>query len=564
MLRLREEGSTMPAQTPTQILLALAGEVALLLWAVQFVTAGVSAAFGSRLRSVLADGLNSRWRAFAAGVIVTAGLQSSTATAMMIASFAEVGLIALAPALAMMLGANVGTTLIVQFVAFDTSAAIPLLLLGGYVGLRRFSGVTPRECSRAIFGLGMMLLALHLMQATMQPVEHSQTLKVVLGALSQDPFVALLLAALLSWAAHSSVAAILVVMSLAGAGVIGLETVLAMVLGCNLGTAMNPLIQSLRGNPSARRVPVGNVANRLIGCMLGLAALPLLVPHLEQLAISPLRMAAFAHLVFNLIMALAFLAPLPAIARLLVRSFPDAPPDSDPARSRYLDRSALRNPAIALSNATREVLRMADVVEDMLSASQDAFSSNDAGKILQISRTDDVLDSLYNQIQLYVGAIRHEALSEVEEERLNTLLSLAINLEHVGDIIEKNLMQMAGKRIRDQRRFPADDLDRIADMHLRLRDHLRLALNVFISQDEAMARQLIREKETFRDLEREAVERHLAQMRTGNAEALAVSALQLDITRDLKRIDAHIAATVHGLLERRGLLQGSRLFHAAE
>ncbi|WNJ88844.1 Na/Pi cotransporter family protein [Bosea sp. 685] len=554
----------MPGQTPTQILLALAGEVALLLWSVQFVTAGVSAALGSRLRSLLADGLNSRWRAFAAGVIVTAGLQSSTATAMMIASFAEVGLIALVPALAMMLGANVGTTLIVQFVAFDTSTAIPLLLLGGYVGLRRFSGVTPRECCRAVFGLGLMLLALRLMQATMQPVEHSQTLKVVLGALSQDPLVALLLAALLSWAAHSSVAAILVVMSLAGAGVIGLETVLAMVLGCNLGTAMNPLIQSLKGNPSSRRVPVGNVANRLIGCLLGLAMLPLLVPQLERLAISPLQVAAFAHLIFNLIMALVFLAPLPAIAGLLMRGFPDASPDSDPARSRYLDRSALRTPAIALSNATREVLRMADVVEEMLAASQDAFASNDTGKILQISRTDDVLDSLYNQIQLYVGAIRHDALSEAEEDRLNALLSLAINLEHVGDIIEKNLMQMAGKRIRDQRRLPADDLERISGMHGRLRDHLRLAVNVFISQDEAMAKRLMHEKEMFRDLERDAVERHLAQMRTGRAEALAVSALQLDITRDLKRIDGHIAATVHGLLERRGLLQSSRLLRAAE
>jgi phosphate:Na+ symporter len=554
----------MPGQTPTQILLALAGEVVLLLWSVQLVTAGVSAAFGSRLRSLLADGLNSRWRAFAAGVIVTAGLQSSTATALMIASFAQAGLIALAPALAMMLGANVGTTLIVQFVTFDTSATIPLLLLAGYLGLRRFGGVTLREGARALFGLGVMLLALRLMQATMQPVEHSQTLKLVLGALSQDPIVALLLAAVLSWAAHSSVAAILVVMSLGGAGVIGLETVLAMVLGCNLGTAMNPLIQSLKGSPAARRVPVGNLVNRLIGCLIGLAVLPLVVPQLERLPISPLQLAAFSHLAFNLVMALVFLAPLPAVARLLTRCLPDTPPEGDPARSRYLDRSALRNPAIALSNATREVLRMADVVEDMLAVSQGAFASDDAGKVLQISRTDDVLDSLYNQIQLYVGAIRHEALGAAEEERLTTVLSLAINLEHVGDIIEKNLMQMAGKRIRDQRRLPADDLDRIADMHGRLRDHLRLAVNVFISQDEATARRLIRAKETFRDLERDAVERHLTQMRTGNAEALAVSALQLDITRDLKRIDAHLAATVHGLLERRGLLQGSRLLHAAE
>jgi len=338
---------------------------------------------------------------------------------------------------------------------------------------------------------------------------------------------------------------------------------LAMVFGCNLGTAMNPLIQSLRGDPASRRVPVGNVANRLIGCLIGLALLPLLVPQLRQLPISPLQVAAFSHLAFNLVMALAFLVPLPVIAGLLTRCLPDVSGESDPARSRYLDRAALREPAVALSNATREVLRMADVVDEMLSVSRDAFASDDAANIAQIGRADDVLDSLYNQIQLYVGAIRHETLSKLEEERLVTILSLAINLEHVGDIIKKNLMQMADKRIRDRRRLPADALDRIAGMHARLSDHLRLAVNVFISQDEEMARRLIREKETFRDLEQEAVARHLAQMRTGSAEALAVSALQLDITRDLKRIDAHIAATVHGLLERRGLLQRSRLLLAA-
>lgn len=554
----------MGGYTPTQTIVALAGEVALLLWSVQLVTHAVSNAAGSRLRSFLAQGLTSRWRAFAAGLVVTAGLQSSTATAMMIASFAEAGLVALTPALAMMLGANVGTTLIVQFVTFDTSMAVPLLLLAGYAVSKRAPGLASREAGRALFGLGLMLLSLSLMQITMRPVEHSQALREILGALSHDPVVALLLAALLSWAAHSSVAAILIVMSLTGAGVIGTPTMLVMVLGCNLGTAMNPLVQSLSGTPEARRVPLGNLLNRLIGCIAGLVLLPLLVMAAERSPFGPAQTAAMFHLAFNIVMALVFLVPLSGVSRLLTRLLPKADDALDPAKSRYLDESALATPAIALANATREVLRMADVVDEMLAVSQEAFASEDQGKIAQISRSDDVLDSLYNQIQLYIGAIRHEELGEAEEERLGALMALAINLEHIGDIIEKNLMQMAAKRIRDRRKLPAEGQKRIAAMHGRLRDHLRLAINVFLSHDESTARRLVHEKETFRDLEREAIDRQLAEMRTGSAEAVILSALQLDITRDLKRIDSHIAATVHGLLERHGVLKGSRLLSAAE
>ena len=554
----------MGGHTPTQTILALAGEVALLLWSVQLVAQAVSNAAGSRLRSFLAQGLTSRWRAFAVGLVVTAGLQSSTATAMMVASFAGSGLVALTPALAMMLGANVGTTLIVQFVIFDTSMAIPLLLIAGYALSKRALLLSLREVGRAIFGLGLMLLSLSLMQATMQPVEHSLVLRNILGSLSQDPIVALLLAAVLSWAAHSSVAAILIVMSLAGAGVIGTATMLAMVLGCNLGTAMNPLVQSLSASTQARRVPVGNLLNRLVGCVAGLALLPALVALLERSSLGAAQTVAAFHFIFNLVLALIFLVPLPAISRLLIKLLPKAADALDPAKSRYLDKSALDRPAIALANATREVLRMADVVDEMLAVSQQAFATDDLSKVTQISRADDVLDSLFNQIQLYVGAIRHEQISEVDEERLGTLLDLAINLEHIGDIIEKNLMQMAAKRIRDRRMLPAEGLARFAAMHTRLRDHLRLALNVFLSQDESTAKRIVREKEMFRDLEREAIERQLVEMRTGSAEAVILSALQLDITRDLKRIDSHIAATVHGLLERRGVLKGSRLLSVAE
>lgn len=543
----------------THVLIELLGEIALLLWGVHVVSSGVQRAFGSRLRHALGEGLRTRGHAFLAGLGVTALLQSSTATALMIASFSGSGAVDLVPALAMMLGANVGTTLIVQVASFDVSYVFPLFLFVGVVVYRRARTSLVRDLAQTAIGLGLMLLALHLLVETMRPIEASATLRALLGALTHDPLIAVLMAAALSWAAHSSIAAMLLVMSLGAAGVVSAEAALAMVLGCNLGSALNPLLDAMGGDAARMRAPLGNLLNRLVGCALALPILQPIAAALAALDPDPARLAAHAHLAFNLATALLFIGALPWIARLLKAALPDRPAPQDPARPLYLDDAALSTPSVALANAAREVLRMADVVEDMLKGSQAAFAHDDLALVQTVRRADDVLDTLYDRIQLYIGAIDHDGLSDRETQRVFRTLALAINLEHVGDIVDKNLMEMAARRIHDRRLLPEPAIARIGVMHARLRDHLRLAVAVFMSDDGQAARRLVSEKEGFRDLEREATERHFVEMRSGSLDRIETSALQLDITRDLKRIEAHIAATVYGLLEKNGDLRSSRL-----
>lgn len=545
--------------TATHVLIELLGEIALLLWGVHVVNSGVQRAFGSELRHLLGEGLRNRGKAFLAGLGVTALLQSSTATALMIASFSAAGAVELAPALAMMLGANVGTTLIVQVASFDVSYVFPLFLFAGVVVYRRARSSMTRDLAQTAIGLGLMLLALHLLVATMRPIEASATLKLLFGAVTEEPVITVLIAGLLSWAAHSSVAAMLLVMSLAGAGVVTVEAALAMVLGCNLGSALNPLIDAMGGEPAKLRAPLGNLINRLAGCLLALPFLHPIALALGTVVSDPAQLAALAHLGFNLATAALFIGLLPWLASVLQRALPDRPAANDPATPLYLDDAALSTPSVALANAAREVLRMADVVEQMLKGSRDAFSHDDVSRVLAVSRTDDVLDALYDRIQLYIGAIDHDRLSEKETTRVFATLALAINLEHIGDIVDKNLMEMAAQRIKDKRLLPPAAIRRIDDMHARLCEHLRLAVAVFMSGDAQAARRLVAEKESFRDLEREATERHFTEMRSGRPEQIETSALQLDITRDLKRIEAHIAATVYGLLEKNGELRASRL-----
>ncbi len=542
----------------TSVLIHLLGEIALLLWGINMVNSGVQRAFGSDLRWILGIGLRTRARAFLAGVGVTTVLQSSTATALMVASFTAGGAVDMVPALAVMLGANVGTTLIVQVLSFDITLIFPVLIFCGFIAYRRGSSSRVKDLGRVTIGLGLMLLSLHLLSETIHPIESSDVLKSLLAAIAPDPLILVLLAAAFAWIAHSSVAAMLFIMSLAGAGVIDSHAALAMVLGANLGSALNPVLEGTGGDPDKLRVPFGNLAMRVVGCAVALPLINPLLAYMTMLEPSPARVAANFHTLFNIVLAAIFILPLPWIARLLLKVFPEKLRASDPGMPQYLDKDALDTPSVALSNAAREVLRMADTVETMLRSSQDLFREDDISRVDAVSRTDDVVDRLYSAIRRYLSSINHEALSEAEAKRLSDILAFAINLEHVGDIIDKNLMELAAKRIRNHLRLPKDSLEDITNMHAKLLEHLQLAASVLMFQDLGSARRLVSEKERFRDLERDITRKHLDQLRSGKAAGDA-SALQLDIVRDLKRIEAHIAATGHSLLEQSGDLKPSRL-----
>lgn len=542
----------------TAVLIHLLGEIALLLWGINMISSGVQRAFGSDLRWILGIGLRTRLRAFLAGLGVTTVLQSSTATALMVSSFTAGGAVDLVPALAVMLGANVGTTLIVQVLSFDISLLFPALIFLGYFAYRRGSSSRLRDLGRVTIGLGLMLLSLHLLSETIRPIESSVVLKNLLASIAFDPIILVLLATLFAWAAHSSVAALLFIMSLATAGVIDAHSALAMVLGANLGTALNPLVDAMGGDPVKLRVPIGNLAMRMIGCAV---ALPFLNPILSYLVMfdpTPARLAANFHTIFNVVLAAIFILPLPWIAKALMKTFPDKVRSSDPGVPQYLDNDALETPSVALSNAAREVLRMGDIVETMLRGSQDLFHEGDMSEVEAISRTDDVVDRLYSAVRRYLSSINHEALNDEEAKRLSDILAFAINLEHAGDIIDKNLMELAAKRIKNHLRLPKDSLAEIDQMHGKLMEHLHLAASVLMFQDIGSARRLVAEKERFREFERTMTQRHFEQLRSGKSGG-DTSALQLDIVRDLKRIEAHIASTAHSLLEQSGDLKPSRL-----
>jgi len=228
----------------TLTLVDLGGAIALLIWGVHMVQTGITRAFGPQLRRMLSYALGTRFKAFLAGLAVTSILQSSTATGLMVTAFAAGGLVDLVPALAVMLGANVGTTLIVQVLSFDVSRVSFLLILIGVFMFRR-SGVTrTRDLGRVGIGLGLMLIALQHLFSMIIPFEDVPSLRMLLGAVTTEPLIDILLAAGLTWAAHSSVCGRVVDHGLCGPRVVPPHAAFALVLGANLGTALNPLLES--------------------------------------------------------------------------------------------------------------------------------------------------------------------------------------------------------------------------------------------------------------------------------------------------------------------------------
>ena len=521
----------------SMLLLDLIGGVALLLWGLHMVHSGIVRAFGSDLRRFLGSALRNRFLAFFAGLVVTALLQSSTATGLMTASFVTSGSVDLVPALAIMLGANVGTTLIVQILSFNISALAPILFLVGVTAFKRGGQTRTRDLGRVAIGVGLMVLALHILLDTLAPAENAPAVRTLLGAATAEPLLCVLMAAALTWAAHSSVTVVLLVMSLAYSHFISPTAAVALILGANLGSAINPLVEGSRSdNPASRRLPLGNLLNRFVGCVLVLPFLQPIAAAMSQIEPNPSRMAADFHTAFNVALALVFILPLNGVAALFTRVLPERAKPSDPSTPLYLDDSALATPSVALVCAARETLHIGDIVETMLRQTMTALMTDDRKLVAEICRMDNAVDRLDEAVKLYITKLTRESLGTRDAYRAMEIISFSLNLEHVGDIIDKNLMELASKKIRRQIVFSREGAAELQAFHQEVCDNLKLAFGVLLSGDIKVARQLVTEKATLRATEFAAAESHFARLREGRPESIESSSLHLDILRDLKRI----------------------------
>lgn len=522
-------------------LLHLAGFVSLLLWGLHMVQAGIMDAYGPAIRKVLRHSLKHRLTAFIAGLGTTTLLQSSTATGLIAAGFTATGLIDLVTGLGIMLGANVGTTLIVLLLSFDINALTPILVLAGVL-LSKFGRTDQqKDIAKAVIGLGLMLFALSHMTGLLADASKADNFKTLLLVVTADPILCVILGTLLAWTMHSSIAIVLLIMSFTLQGLLPLPAGFAMVLGANLGSAINPILNMMaKKNRAALRLPVGNLINRLLGVAVTLPLLGLIV-NLPVFTTSAARAPALFHLAFNLLTALLFLPILRPIAKLLERWLPETGA-VDAGTPLYLEDHLTATPNLAIAAASREVMRMSDIAQTMLIEVSTAFHEQGASQVEDIRRTDDILDALNRSIKVYLTSIPANTLSDADRRRLDQVVYAAMTLEQIGDIISNNLARRVGKLLKRQQVFSSEALQNLAPIFQRVSSNVRLASTVFMTGEKRAMKLLFEEKHTMDLLEARASQIHLDRLREGSVDGIETSALEIDTLHDLRQINDHLVS----------------------
>ena len=528
------------------VMINLFGAVALLLFGLAQVRDGATRALGVRLRSGLASGTRGALRSFVSGFVATIALQSSTATALMIASFVERDLVAPAMAQIVLLGANVGTAVTAWIVSTGIEWISPLLILVGIVFHRRASGVA-KGIGAATIGVGLMLLSLHLLGLATEPMRDSPALGAFIRLLDNAWVVALLFSAALAALSSSSLAVVILIVSLATTGALSPGLTVALVLGANLGGALPPVLSTLSGAATARRVTIGNLIVRGIGCVAVLPFAGSLGTLLMALPFSPATMPVDAHLAFNILLALLAWPLTPFLSRLMSRVIANDPVGEEGPR--FLDAQALDTPVVALANATREVLGIGDLIEKMLIQCQKAFSGNDLAPLKEIAPLEKRVDRLQQEVKIYLSRLGRD-MGTINDRRSIAIIEYAINLEHIGDVIEKGLVEQINKKVSKGLAFSEDGFQELRSLFELTIDNLRVGQTIFVTGDAALARQLMEVKVNVRRLEKQSSGRHFERLRDGRAESLLTSSLHLDMLRDLKRINGHLCAVAYPILER--------------
>jgi phosphate:Na+ symporter len=545
-----------------ETVLNVLGSVTLLLWGVRMVRTGLTRAFGAALRRAIAACSRNRFTAFLGGIAITGLLQSSTATSLLVSSFAGRGLIPLSIAFAIMLGADIGTTIAAQVLSFDLGWLSPLLIGAGVITFLSSESDKPRHLGRVAIGLGLMLLSLKLLALATQPLRNAPAFMALLQGLQDEYVIAVVVGTLATWFVHSSLSTVLLVMSFAGSGLIEPRLALALVIGANIGGALAPYMAQSGADVEARRVPLANLVTRAI---VGVALLPFLGPAVEWLSMvdpSATRLPVNFHTAYNIAASLVFLPLVDVVAWTCRRLLPAKPMVDDPGKPRHLDPNVLDSPAEALGCALRETLNLGDRVADMLRGTIDVFERNDPKAVKAIEAADDAVDRLYEAIKLYLIQTSRTELGEEDGRRYIEILTFTTNLEHIGDIVDKNLMELAAKKIRNRYAFSPEGMAELRAFHARVLENLRLALNVFTTRDITLARRLVAEKTAMREAESKAADSHFARLREGRPESIETSAIHMDVIRDLKRINGHLASVAYPILEAAGELADTRLKEA--
>ncbi|ATZ10225.1 Na/Pi cotransporter family protein [Erwinia amylovora] len=529
-------------------LLNLFAAVALLVWGTHIVRTGIMRVYGADLRRVLSRSMAKKPVAFLAGIGVTALVQSSNATTMLVTSFVAQELVGLAPALVIILGGDVGTALMARILTFDLSWLSPLFIFFGVVFFLSRKQTRTGQLGRASIGLGLILLALQLIVAAATPITQAAGVKVLFSSLTGDVMLDALIGALFAIISYSSLAAVLLTATLAATGVISFKVALCLVIGANLGSGLLAMLNNSKSNAAGKRVALGSLLFKFIGSLLVLPFIDPLANWLAKMPVNNEELVIFFHVFYNLIRCLImvpFVGPMASLCQRLIRD--EAETDLR-LKPKHLDSASLDTPALALANAARETLRMGDVLEQMLITFSKVVHG-ERSEDREIRKLDDDVDVLYTAIKLYLAQMPKEDLPEKDSRRWAETIEMALNLEMAGDILERMSGDVADKSLAAGRAFSLQGMKELDAQLELLTSNLRLSLSVFLSCDLTSAKRLRRAKHRFRITNRRYSYTHVERLHQQNVQSIETSSLHLGLLGDMKRLNSLFCAVAYSVLE---------------
>lgn len=547
------------------ILLQLVGAVMLLLYATRMVRTGFERAAGSAFRSLLLRSSGSMVGSVCTGVIIALLLQSSTAVALLVSGFAGSGSLTLAGATGILLGADVGTAVVVQLLSFPLDGLIPALLAVGGFSFLKINSRGARQAGRVIMGIGLILVSLHMIGEATEPLREGSSLSALVSYLGDDTYLAFAGGLVIAFAFHSSVAAILLFAALAAQSVLTLDAALPMVLGANAGGAFVALWLTREQSRKTRRITLSNVMFRVLLAMIAVELVRRVDLAIYLPGASADRQLVNFHLFFNMalvLICLPLVKPALALSRWLLGRDPheqDVANDTGCA----LDRNVLDKPDDALASVTRELLRLSQRVESMVAPLPELFLRSLPDEIDRIRALDVRVDKEHTDIKMYIAELTCGTLTAEQARRGIDLTGVAINLERVGDIVAKDLLLRVEEMHARRRQFSADGWQEISTVHAHVIANMQLALNVLISEDLESAKHLVEEKTRLGKLERETRNRHLRRLVEGTPESIATSDQHMEVVRALREINSLYTAVAYPILARYGVLLDSRIAASA-
>ncbi len=530
------------------VVLSLFGGVCLILYGMRLAGDGLQKAAGTRLRQILLSVTDNRLKAMGVGALITAILQSSSATTVMLVGFVGSGLMRFTETMGMILGADVGTTFTVQIIAFKVyNYAIFFIGIGTLMILQRRRAAL-RDIGQAILGFAFVFLALKILIETISPVSSNPLLKEIIMGISDDTVMMIILSALFTALLHSSAATIGLTLTMVLNGLIDVRTSIPIILGANIGTCISAITSSIGGGVDARRVALAHTLFKIIGVIL---FLPFITPFADLVSMTATdvgRQVANAHTLFNIFIALIFLPFIKPFSSLIEYLIPERPEEEERFSPKYLDEQVLSSPPLAMGQAVREALRMSDIVQEMLRDCIEVFRRDDTALLESIERRDDRVDLLDREIKLYLTKLSQESLTDEQAQREMEIIAFTSDLENIGDVIDKNLMELAKKKIKNNLSFSREGMEEILMFHRMIMENYELGVLVFTSGEIELAERLLAKKAEIAEKEASLRQAHINRLHLGLRESIDTSSIHLDILTNLKRINSHITNIAYPVL----------------